>query len=85
MAGGAGGAGGSPGGVAGASGVTQPYGSYDTVYGGAGGDNGATINDGPVVFGPFGQGGAGADVFSSSGSTGNPGAVVIIWGKGLNG
>ena len=77
MAGGNGGAGGSPGGATGATGATQPQNTYGATSGGAGGDNGVTITVASQVYGPFGQGGAGADVFAQTGADGNPGAVII--------
>ena len=82
MAGGTGGAGGSPNGVTGQPGSTQSQGTYGPVAGGVGGNNRATVTVGNQVFGPFGQGGNGADVYNNAGADGAAGAVVIIWGNG---
>ena len=85
MAGGTGGTGGSPRGASGYTGTTQPQGTYGPATGGAGGDNGATLSNGGQVFGPFGQGGTGADIYSPIGGDGAAGAVVIVWGPITNG
>jgi fibronectin-binding autotransporter adhesin len=81
MAGGAGGTGGSPNGAAGAAGASASGNNF--APGGAGGNNNFTITDGTAVFGPYGQGGNGADSTQASGQFGNSGGVVLIWGSGL--
>ena len=79
MAGGAGGAGGTNG-AAGAAGGTG-----NDAAGGAGGVNPTVVIDGSERFGPYGQGGKGADSYYRAGDSGAPGAVVITWGGGVSG
>lgn len=82
MAGGVGGTGNSPGGVSGQTGVTESQGTSSTVPGGLGGANNFILVDGSSTYGPYGTGGVGADSLTTTGTSGNPGGVVISWGGG---